>query len=176
MTLAASHQDEVQTVTTTAPAIVGVQLLSTSADEGATVVGNFALHFPERQRVSVMTEQRKSQRRGVTKLLGRRYLQGRLRIARVSVRSQQGQCGIAFFYPSDVHLAILTRVARVVPSTRKVTLFASGTVMSGKYSLAYSRKWANESIGYLSSQTQATTCLDWNANAEEVRTPSPLYW
>lgn len=51
VTIAATHQDEVQIITTAAPAIVGVQLMSTSADEGETVAGNFALQFPERQLV-----------------------------------------------------------------------------------------------------------------------------
>lgn len=51
VTIAATHQDEVQIITTAAPAIVGVQLMSTSADEGETVAGNFSLQFPERQLV-----------------------------------------------------------------------------------------------------------------------------
>lgn len=53
MTLAATHQDEVQNITTAAPAIVGVQLMTTSADEGTTVTGNFALHFPEIQTLTL---------------------------------------------------------------------------------------------------------------------------
>lgn len=53
MTIAATHQDEVQTITTVAPAIVGVQLMTTSADEGTTVAGNFALQFPEIQTLTL---------------------------------------------------------------------------------------------------------------------------
>ena len=53
MTIAATHQDEVQTVTTVAPAIVGVQLMTTSAAAGVTINGNFALHFPEIQTVTL---------------------------------------------------------------------------------------------------------------------------
>lgn len=53
MTIAATHRDEVQTITTAAPAIVGVQLMTTSADEGTTVAGNFALQFPEIQTVTL---------------------------------------------------------------------------------------------------------------------------
>lgn len=51
MTIAATHKDEVQIITTTAPVIVGVQLMSTSADEGETVAGNYSLQFPEKQLV-----------------------------------------------------------------------------------------------------------------------------
>lgn len=53
MTVAATHKDEVQTITTAAPAIVGVQLMATSADEGDTVEGKFALQFPEIQTVTL---------------------------------------------------------------------------------------------------------------------------
>lgn len=53
MTIAATHQDEVQSITTAAPAIVGVQLMTTSADEGTIVAGNFALQFPEIQTVTL---------------------------------------------------------------------------------------------------------------------------
>lgn len=51
MTIGATHQDEVQIITTSAPAIVGVKLVSTSADEGEVVSGSFALQFPEKQMV-----------------------------------------------------------------------------------------------------------------------------
>lgn len=51
VTIAATHQDEVQIITTAAPVIVGVQLMSTAADEGETVAGNFSLQFPEKQLV-----------------------------------------------------------------------------------------------------------------------------
>lgn len=51
--MGARHRDEVQVVTTAAPNIVAVQLLSTSSDDGVTVGGNMALQFPERQRASV---------------------------------------------------------------------------------------------------------------------------
>lgn len=53
MTIAATHQDEVQTVTTSAPAIVAVQLMTTSAADGVTVDGNFAIHFPEIQSIFI---------------------------------------------------------------------------------------------------------------------------
>lgn len=51
MTVAASHEDEVQVITTSAPKIVSVQLLTTSANEGEAVTGHFGLHFPEKQKV-----------------------------------------------------------------------------------------------------------------------------
>lgn len=53
VTIAATHRDEVQTITTAAPAIVSVQLMTTSADEGTTVTGNFALQFPEIQTLTL---------------------------------------------------------------------------------------------------------------------------
>ena len=53
MTIAATHQDEVQNITTAAPAIVGVQLMTTSADEGTIVTGNLALQFPEIQTLTL---------------------------------------------------------------------------------------------------------------------------
>lgn len=53
----------------------------------------------------------------------------------------------------------------------KVTVSASGEVISGNYSLAYTRRWANQSLGYLSSQTETTSCLDWNVDASEVKYP-----
>lgn len=54
VTVGARHRDEVQVVTTAAPNIVAVQLLSTSSDDGVTVGGNMALQFPEIQRVRVV--------------------------------------------------------------------------------------------------------------------------
>lgn len=97
--MAATHQDEVQVITTAAPVIVGVQLMTTSADEGDTVEGHFALQFPEIQ---------------------------------------------------------------------TVTLFSSAEVTSGNFSLTYTAVWANDSTGVLSSDSETTACIDWNAEAEDV--------
>lgn len=100
LTIAATHHDEVQSITTAAPAIVGVQLLTTSADEGTTVDGNFALHFPEIQ---------------------------------------------------------------------TVTLSAPGEVTAGKFTLTYTSMLTGGS-GTITAET-TTTCLDWNAEAQDVSSP-----
>lgn len=51
----------------------------------------------------------------------------------------------------------------------QVTLYSSAAVTSGNYSLTYTRNWANDTTGVLNSDAERTTCLDWNADADEVR-------
>lgn len=51
----------------------------------------------------------------------------------------------------------------------QVTLYSSAAVTSGNYSLTYTRNWANDTTGVLNSDAETTACLDWNADADEVR-------
>lgn len=56
------------------------------------------------------------------------------------------------------------------PEIQTVTLSSSAEVTQGNFSLTYTSMWANDSTGDLSSTSETTACIDWNAGAEDVST------
>jgi hypothetical protein len=56
ITLAATHISEVQRITTTSDSVPEVQLVSMIGQEGTKVKGNFGLHFPEVQKIKLMSQ------------------------------------------------------------------------------------------------------------------------